>query len=112
MWLLSLVVGKRYNRGMKINRLHAILGFLLVIIPLTDFSRTFKYGFAIITGAIILFFAIQSIHRELHKKHRKPIKHDTFVESKPVNPIATTQKENSLDSSNTSIPPVSHSDEV
>jgi len=48
-----------------------------------------KYGFSVVAGAIILYFAINSIHTELRKKHRRPSKHDTFVESKPA---AQTEK--------------------
>lgn len=69
---------------MKLNRIHAIIGFLLVIMPFLGFGRDFKYGFSITCGAVILYFAINSIHIELRKKHRKPHRHDTFVESKPM----------------------------
>jgi hypothetical protein len=70
---------------MKLNRIHAVVGLLLVLVPFTGFSREFKYGFSVVAGAVILYFAINSIHIELRKKHRKPHnRHDTFVESKPV----------------------------
>ncbi len=68
---------------MKINRLHAIIGFLLVIIPFTGFTRGFKYGFAVFAGAIILYFAMRSIHEEIMKKHHRHRRHDSFVENKP-----------------------------
>lgn len=68
---------------MKLNRIHAIIGLLLVLIPFTGFTREFKYIFSTVAGAVILYFAIDSIHTELRKKHRRPSRHDTFVESKP-----------------------------
>lgn len=69
---------------MKLNRIHAIIGFLLIIVPFLGFTRELKYGFSIIGGAVILYFAINSIHIELRKKHRRPHRHDTFVESRPA----------------------------
>ena len=74
---------------MKLNRIHAIIGLLLVLVPFTGLTRDVKYGFSVVAGAIILYFAINSIHTELRKKHRRPSKHDTFVESKPA---AQTEK--------------------
>lgn len=68
---------------MKINRIHAVVGFLLVIIPLLGFGHAFKNGFSIFAGAVILFFAVQSIQNEFRKKHRRPLRHDTFVEGRP-----------------------------
>lgn len=68
---------------MKINRLHAIIGFLLVIIPFTGFTRGFKYGFAVFAGVVILYFAMRSIHEEIMKKHHRHRRHDSFVENKP-----------------------------
>ena len=69
---------------MKLNRIHAIIGLLLVIVPFMGFTREFKYGFSVLSGTVLLYFAITSIHIELKKKHRKPHRHDTFVESKPI----------------------------
>lgn len=71
---------------MKINRIHAVVGFLLIVVPLLGFGRTFKYGFSIFGGAVILYFAMQSIHFEYRKKHKRPHRHDTFVESRPPEP--------------------------
>jgi len=68
---------------MKINRIHAVIGFFLVIVPLLGFGHAFKNGFSIFAGAVILFFAIQSIQNEFRKKNRRPLRHDTFVEGKP-----------------------------
>ena len=75
-----------YNYWMKINRLHAIIGFLLIITPLLGFTRGFKYGFSIVSGGIILYFAMLSIHAEITKK-AKNRKHDSFVENKPKESI-------------------------
>jgi len=72
---------------MKLNRIHAIVGFVLVIVPFLGFTREFKYGISVVAGAIILYFAINSIHIELRKKHRRPHRHDTFVEGKPSKAI-------------------------
>ncbi len=69
---------------MKLNRIYAIIGSLLVLVPFLGFTREFKYGFSVLAGAIILYFAINSIHIELRKKHRRPHRYDTFVENKPV----------------------------
>ena len=71
---------------MKINRIHALIGFLLIIIPLLGVGRTFKYGFSIFGGVVILYFAIRSIHSEYRKKHGRPSRHDSFVESRPPEP--------------------------
>ena len=71
---------------MKINRIHAALGILLVLIPLLGFGHVFKNAFAMIAGGVILFFAVQSIHHEYKKKHRRPHRHDTFVEGRPPEP--------------------------
>lgn len=68
---------------MKINRIHAVLGSLLVVVPILGFGHTVKNGFSIFAGTVILFFAIQSIHHEYKKRHRRPHKHDTFVEGRP-----------------------------
>lgn len=68
---------------MKINRLHAIIGFLLVIVQFTDFSSRFKGIFDGLAGALILYFAMRSIHDEVMKKHHKHRKHDSFVENRP-----------------------------
>ncbi len=68
---------------MKINRLHTIIGLLLVIIPFTGFSHGFKYGFSVVAGATILYFAMRSIHDEVMKKHHRHRKHDSFVENRP-----------------------------
>lgn len=68
---------------MKINRLHAIIGFLLVIVQFTDFSSRFKGVFDGLAGALILYFAMRSIHEEIMKKHHKHRKHDSFVENRP-----------------------------
>lgn len=68
---------------MKINRIHAVIGFLLIVVPLLGFGRTFKNGFSIFGGVLILYFAIRSIHGEYRKKHRRPHRHDTFVEGRP-----------------------------
>lgn len=70
---------------MKINRIHTILGFLLVIIPFTGFTRGFKYGVSVVAGAIILYFAMRSIHEEIMKRHGKHRRHNSFVENKPRN---------------------------
>ncbi len=68
---------------MKLNRIHAVVGTVLVLVPFTGFTRDIKYGFMIVGGAVILYFAVNSIHIELRKKHRRPHRHDTFVEGKP-----------------------------
>ncbi len=68
---------------MKINRIHATLGFLLIVVPLLGFGHDFKNGFAIFSGTVILFFAVQSIQHEYRKKHRRPMRHDSFVEGRP-----------------------------
>jgi hypothetical protein len=78
---------------MKINRIHATLGFLLVVVPLLGFGHAFKNGFSIFAGAVILFFAVQSIQNEFHKKHRRPQRHDTFVEGKPPEPKTEERSE-------------------
>ncbi len=78
---------------MKINRLHTIIGLLLVIVPFTDFTRGFKYGVSVISGIIIVYFAMRSIHLEITKKQSRHRKHDSFVESKPKH-IAHTEKPN------------------
>lgn len=67
---------------MKINRIHAVIGFLLIVVPLLGFTRGFKYGFSILSGAVILYFAMVSIHTEIKKK-QKNRKYDSFVENKP-----------------------------
>ncbi|MDB5204865.1 MAG: hypothetical protein JWP09_893 [Candidatus Taylorbacteria bacterium] len=77
---------------MKINRLHAIIGFLLVIIPFTGFTRGFKYGFSALAGATILYFAMRSIHEEIMKKHHRHRKNDSFVENKPKDSLKSETK--------------------
>jgi hypothetical protein len=71
---------------MKINRIHATLGFLLIVVPLLGFGHDFKNGFSIFSGTVILFFAVQSIQNEYRKKHRRPMRHDSFVEGRPPEP--------------------------
>lgn len=68
---------------MKINRIHAVLGFLLLIMPLLGFGHVFNYAFSMLCGATILYFAMRSIHIEYRKKHKRYTKHDTFVEGRP-----------------------------
>jgi hypothetical protein len=68
---------------MKINRLHAIIGFLLVLVPLLGFGRIIKDWTAIVLGAVILYLALRSIHDEIMKKYHKHRRHDSFVESRP-----------------------------
>ncbi|MES2059993.1 MAG: hypothetical protein V4438_03105 [Patescibacteria group bacterium] len=82
---------------MKLNRIHAIIGLLLVLVPFTGLTRGVKYGFMVIAGSIILYFAVYSIHVELKKKHRRPHKHDSFVESKPMRPEPEAESESSAD---------------
>lgn len=77
---------------MKINRLHAIIGFLLIVIPFTGFTRGFKYGTSVVFGATILYFAMKSIHLEVVKKQYKYRKHDSFVESKPKDIVPIKSK--------------------
>ncbi len=77
---------------MKINRIHAAVGILLVLIPILGFGHTFKNGFSILAGVVILFFAIQSIHHEYKKKHKRPHRHDTFVEGRPPEARAEEKK--------------------
>ncbi len=77
---------------MKINRIHAVLGILLVLVPILGFGHTFKNGFSIFSGVVILFFAIQSIHHEYKKKHRRPSRHDSFVEGRPPEARAEDRK--------------------
>ncbi|MES2409383.1 MAG: hypothetical protein V4509_03725 [Patescibacteria group bacterium] len=84
---------------MKINRLHAIIGFLLVIIPFTGFTRGFKYGFSALAGAAILYFAMRSIHEEIMKKHHKHRRHDSFVENKPKDTLKSEVKIEKMQSS-------------
>ena len=92
---------------MKINRIHAILGFLLVIIPFTGFTRGFKYGVSVLAGAVILYFAMRSIHEEIMKRHGKHKRHNAFVENKPKNTTRFEPKaEKSIEST------TSESDEV
>jgi uncharacterized membrane protein len=79
---------------MKLNRILTIIGLVLVLVPLTDFSRSFKYSVSIVSGAVILYFGVNSIHMELKKKHgRKSHKHDSFVESKPQPPVELESEE-------------------
>lgn len=68
---------------MKINRLHAIIGFLLIVVPLLGFGRLIKDWTTIAFGAVIFYLAMRSIHEEIMKKHHKHRRHDAFVESKP-----------------------------
>jgi hypothetical protein len=68
---------------MKINRLHTIIGLLLILIPFTGFTRGFKYGFSVVAGGVILFFAMKSIHQEVMKKQHRYKRHDSYAESKP-----------------------------
>lgn len=81
---------------MKINRLHTIIGLLLVIIPFTGFTRGFKYGFSVVAGGAILFFAMKSIHQEIMKKQGRHKRHDSFVESKPKSHVYNKPKEEVL----------------
>lgn len=81
---------------MKINRLHTIIGLLLVIIPFTGFTRGFKYGFSVVAGGAILFFAMKSIHQEVMKKQVRHRRHDSFVESKPKSHVHNKPKEEVL----------------
>ena len=94
---------------MKLNRIHAIIGLLLVLVPFMGFTREFKYGFSVLAGAVLLYFALISIHTELKKKqHRRPHRHDTFVESKPATqPIQEVIIEGMKDSlDDTKSPPI------
>ncbi len=68
---------------MKINRLHAIIGFFLVVIPFTGFGHRFTYVFSVIAGGTILYFAMRSIHDEIMKKHHRHRRNDSFVENRP-----------------------------
>ena len=94
---------------MKLSRIHAIIGLLLVLVPFMGFTREFKYGFMAVAGAVILYFALTSIHIELRKKHRRPHRHDTFVENKPAEPQMETKP---AEEANPPAPPATPSSHV
>lgn len=93
----------------KLNRIHAIIGLLLVLVPFMGFTREFKYGFMVVAGAVLLYFALTSIHTELNKrKHKRPHRHDSFVESKPLELQAEVKPAEETNPPAPPAPPSSH----
>lgn len=67
---------------MKKDQIYLVLGFLVLILPLTGFSRDSKNLLIYICGTLIFLLSLASMY--LKSKYNKPkIKSDIFVESKP-----------------------------
>ncbi len=67
---------------MKEDQIYLILGVLVLILPLTGFSRDSKNLLIYICGALITLLAIVSLYLR-SKYSRSKTKSDIFVESKP-----------------------------
>ena len=66
---------------MKQDQIYLILGVLVLIIPITGFSRDSKNLLIYICGVLIVLLALTSLY--LSSKYSKKNKSDVFVESKP-----------------------------
>ena len=69
---------------MKQDQLYLILGVLVLVIPLTGFSRDSKNLLIYICGALIVILSLTSLY--LASKYSRKNKSDVFVESKPSLP--------------------------
>ncbi len=70
---------------MKKDRIYLILGILVLILPVTGFSRDLKNLLIYVCGILIFFLSLASIY--LNSKYNKKTKSDIFVESKPSEEI-------------------------
>jgi len=66
---------------MKKDQIYLILGILVLILPLSGFSRDSKNLLIYICGVLVVFLSLASIY--LNSKYSKKNKSDIFVESKP-----------------------------
>ncbi len=66
---------------MKQDQIYLILGVLVLIIPITGFSRDSKNLLIYICGALIVLLSLTSLY--LASKYSKKNKSDVFVENKP-----------------------------
>ena len=66
---------------MKKDRIFLILGILVLILPMTGFSRDSKNLLIYVFGILIFFLSLASIY--LNSRNNKKTKSDIFVESSP-----------------------------
>ena len=67
---------------MKKAQIYLVLGVLVLILPLTGFSRDSKNLLIYVCGVLIVLLSLASIY--FQSKYKKPkAKSDIFVESKP-----------------------------
>ncbi|MEI8338212.1 MAG: hypothetical protein WCF92_03675 [bacterium] len=66
---------------MKKDKIYLILGALVLILPLSGFSRDSKNLLIYVCGILIVFLSLTSIY--LNSKYSRKNKSDVFVESKP-----------------------------
>ena len=78
---------------MKKSQIYLVLGILILILPLTGFSRDSKNLLIYICGVLIVLLSLTSIY--LKSKYRKPKpKSDIFVESKPEEVLENSETDN------------------